>query len=162
MGLSTSTYEFGETQSFKPWHHWAHSENEYAWRLEVRRDLSSCYTWPSVWQALQSYVLMQFANPKSQLSAERRSCNRLSYLNPVHVNNLGSKYPLIKLRHLEWIRIDVLLYSTGNYIQSLGIEHDATSMSKRMYLYVRLGHNAIRQKLTQYCKATIIKIFNFC
>ena len=29
-----------------------------------------------------------------------------------------------KLLHLEWINNEVLLYSSGNYIQSLGIEHD--------------------------------------
>ena len=29
-----------------------------------------------------------------------------------------------KLLHLEWIDNKVLLYSTGNYSQSLGIEHD--------------------------------------
>ena len=29
-----------------------------------------------------------------------------------------------KLLHLEWIINEVLLYSTGNYIQLLGIEHD--------------------------------------
>ena len=29
-----------------------------------------------------------------------------------------------KLQHLDWISKEVLLYSTGNYIQSLGIEHD--------------------------------------
>ena len=29
-----------------------------------------------------------------------------------------------KLLHLEWIRNEVLLYSTGNYIQSVGIDHD--------------------------------------
>ena len=28
-----------------------------------------------------------------------------------------------KLLHLEWIINEVLLYSTGNYIQSLGIEY---------------------------------------
>ena len=33
----------------------------------------------------------------------------------------GSGY---KLLHLEWISNEVLLYSTGNYIQSLGREHD--------------------------------------
>ena len=31
-----------------------------------------------------------------------------------------------KLLHLEWISNEVLLYSTGNDIQSLGIEHDGT------------------------------------
>ena len=29
-----------------------------------------------------------------------------------------------KLLHLEWINNEVLLYSTGNYIWSLVIEHD--------------------------------------
>ena len=29
-----------------------------------------------------------------------------------------------KLLHLKWISYDILLYSTGNYIQSLGIEHN--------------------------------------
>ena len=29
-----------------------------------------------------------------------------------------------ELFHLEWISNEVLLYSTGNYIQSLGIEND--------------------------------------
>ena len=29
-----------------------------------------------------------------------------------------------KLLHLEWISNEVLLYSTRNYIQSIGIEHD--------------------------------------
>ena len=29
-----------------------------------------------------------------------------------------------KVLHLEWISIVVLLYSTRNYIQSLGIDHD--------------------------------------
>jgi len=29
-----------------------------------------------------------------------------------------------KLLHLEWIKNEVLLYSRGNYIQSLGIDHN--------------------------------------
>ena len=29
-----------------------------------------------------------------------------------------------KLLHLEWISTEVLQYSTGSYIQSLGIDHD--------------------------------------
>ena len=36
-----------------------------------------------------------------------------------------------KLFHLEWIRNEVLLYSTGNYIQSLGREHDGRSLDKK-------------------------------
>ena len=29
-----------------------------------------------------------------------------------------------KLFHLEWIRNEVQQYRTGNYVQSLGLEHD--------------------------------------
>ena len=29
-----------------------------------------------------------------------------------------------KLLHAEWISNEVLVYSTGNYIQSLGMDHD--------------------------------------
>ena len=31
---------------------------------------------------------------------------------------------ICKLLHLEWISNEVLLYSSGNYIQYLGIDHD--------------------------------------
>ena len=37
--------------------------------------------------------------------------------------NWGFAVNRCKLLHLEWIN-KVLLYSTGNYIQSLGIDHD--------------------------------------
>jgi len=35
-----------------------------------------------------------------------------------------------KLLHLEWISNEVLLYSTGNYIQFLGIDHDGRKHKK--------------------------------
>ena len=41
-----------------------------------------------------------------------------------------------KLLYLEWIDNKVLLYSTGNYIQSLGIYHDGKEYKKRMSSYV--------------------------
>ena len=41
-----------------------------------------------------------------------------------------------KLLHLEWISNGVLLYSTRNYVQSLGLEHDGRQCKKRMYIYV--------------------------
>ena len=41
-----------------------------------------------------------------------------------------------KLFHLEWLSNEVLLYSTGNSIQSLVMEHDGSSMRKIMYVYV--------------------------
>ena len=65
-----------------------------------------------------------------------------------------------KLLHLEWISNEVLLYSTGNYIQSPGIYHDGNNIyQKRKYeknvcmymcdwvtmLYNRNWHNSIKQ-----------------
>ena len=47
-----------------------------------------------------------------------------------------------KLLHVEWISDEALLYSTGNHIQSLEIEHE--SMRKRMYIYVWLGHYSVQ------------------
>ena len=41
-----------------------------------------------------------------------------------------------KLLHLEWISNEVLMYSTGNYIQSLVIEHMEANIRKRMYIYI--------------------------
>ena len=41
-----------------------------------------------------------------------------------------------KLLRLEWINNKVLLYSTGNYIQSLGINHNGKEFLKRMSLCV--------------------------
>ena len=35
-----------------------------------------------------------------------------------------------KLLHLEWIDNEVLLYSPGNYIQSLGINHNGKEYKK--------------------------------
>ena len=37
-----------------------------------------------------------------------------------------------KLLHLEWISNGVLLYSTGNNVQSPGIEHDGKEYKKRI------------------------------
>ena len=40
-----------------------------------------------------------------------------------------------KLLHLEWISHEVLLYSTGNSIQSLGLDHDGReSEEKNVYI----------------------------
>ena len=39
--------------------------------------------------------------------------------------------------HLEWISNEILLYSTGNFIQSLVIKHDGWyNMRKRMCVYI--------------------------
>ena len=80
-----------------------------------------------------------------------------------------------KLLHLEWISIEVLLYSIGNNIQCLGIDHMENNIRKGiciyicvctcMYLYIYThtyiyiyitGSLAILQKLAQHCKLAII------
>ena len=61
-----------------------------------------------------------------------------------------------KLRHWEWISNEVLLRSTGNYIQSLGIDTMEENIRKEMYIYGWLGHFAAQQKRAQHCKSTIL------
>ena len=56
-----------------------------------------------------------------------------------------------KLLYIDWINNKVLLYSTGNYIHYLVLNHNG----KRMYMYVY--HFAIQQKLTQHCKSSTPK-----
>ena len=41
-----------------------------------------------------------------------------------------------KLLYIEWISNKVLLYSKGNYIQYLVINHYGKEYKKRMYIYV--------------------------
>ena len=49
--------------------------------------------------------------------------------------------------NVKWIRNEVLLYSTGNYIQSPGIDHDEKEYKKAF---------AIQQKLAQHGKSTTL------
>ena len=41
-----------------------------------------------------------------------------------------------KVLHLEWISNEVLLYSAGNYIQSLGIDMMEDNIRKGVHIYV--------------------------
>ena len=53
-----------------------------------------------------------------------------------------------KLLHLQWIRNEVLLYSTGNYVQFLGIELDGRPYEeKNVYIYIQLGHFAVTAEI---------------
>ena len=67
---------------------------------------------------------------------------------------------------IEWISNEVLLHSTGNYIQSFGIKHGRREYEEKnlsiylsICLSIKLGHFRVEQKLTEHCKSTIIKIF---
>ena len=57
-----------------------------------------------------------------------------------------------KLLHLEWVSNKVGLCSTGNYNQSLVIEHDEVIMRKIKYIY--MYKKSAQQKLAQHCKST--------
>ena len=51
-----------------------------------------------------------------------------------------------KLFHLEWISDEVLLYTTGNSIQSLSINRECLCMYDRVtLLYSRHWHNSVNQ-----------------
>ena len=41
-----------------------------------------------------------------------------------------------KLLHIEWISNKVLLYSSGNYIQSPGINHNENNIKNNVYVYI--------------------------
>ena len=60
-----------------------------------------------------------------------------------------------KLLHTEWIDNQVLLYSTGNYIQYPEVNHKGKEYEKE---YIHLNHFAVQQKLTQHCKSTIFQL----
>ena len=87
-------------------------------------------------------TFLHFAHPKTTLpSGHCPSCL------------LFFKTTWYQLLHLEWISNEVLLYSSGNYIQSLGIEHDRRQYGKKnvyidiydpvTMLYGRNGHNRV-------------------
>ena len=59
-----------------------------------------------------------------------------------------------KLLHLEWVSNEILLYSTGDYIQSLEIDHDGRWYEKKNSIW--LGHYPVQQKLAQNCKSTVL------
>ena len=63
-----------------------------------------------------------------------------------------------KLWHLEWIRNEALLGSTGNLSNLLGYTVMEGNIRKGMsiFIYIKLGHFTIQQKLAQHCKSTIL------
>ena len=62
------------------------------------------------------------------------------------------------------VRNEVLLYSTGNYIQSLGKDHDGRKYEKKndwvTSLYSRNWHNIINQLIKIYNKKQQVKFYN--
>ena len=61
--------------------------------------------------------------------------------------------------HLEWINNKFLLYSTGNHVQSPGMNHKEKNIEKEgLYVHkVYMSHSAVQQRLTQHCVSTIIQ-----
>ena len=61
-----------------------------------------------------------------------------------------------KLLPLEWVSNEILLQSTGNYIQSLMIEYD--NVRKRMYTYMCDWVNLLySRKLTEHCEVAMME-----
>ena len=59
-----------------------------------------------------------------------------------------------KLFHLEWMSNEVLLYGTGNYIQSHVLEHDGRQdEEKNVYISVT-GSLCCKAEMAQHCKST--------
>ena len=59
-----------------------------------------------------------------------------------------------KLLYIAWINNQVLLYSTGNYIQYPIVNHNGKKYEKEykyIYIYIKLNHFAVHWKLTQHC-----------
>ena len=54
-----------------------------------------------------------------------------------------------KLLHLDWIDNEVLLYSTGNYIQSPGIDHDEKCY-KIIHIYTHIHAHIYIQMADMY------------
>ena len=52
----------------------------------------------------------------------------------VGMNGMNGEFEIdsCNLLHLEWISNEILLYSIGNSIQSLGIEHDGINIRNGM------------------------------
>ena len=66
----------------------------------------------------------------------------------------------------NWLHVkqinNVLLYSTGNYIQNPVIncnwkEYEREYIYTHTYIHIKWNHFSVHQQLTQHCKSTIIK-----
>ena len=62
-----------------------------------------------------------------------------------------------KLLYIEWTNNEVLLYSTGNYIQYPVRNHNGKECEKDVYVHIEPNHSAVQQKLTHNCKSTILQ-----
>ena len=60
-----------------------------------------------------------------------------------------------QLLYIGWIN-KVLLYSTGNYIQYPVTNRNGKEYEKEC-IYIHNNHFAVQQKLTKYCKSTILQ-----
>ena len=49
------------------------------------------------------------------------------------------------------------VYSTQNYILYPVMNHDGEDYKEWIYMYKKLSHFAVQQKLTQHCKSTILQ-----
>ena len=69
----------------------------------------------------------------------------------------GFGFSRCKVLHLEWISNEVLLYSSGNHIQSLGIDSDGRKNTKMNVYICMTGSLCYIAEMAQHCKSTLIK-----
>ena len=58
--------------------------------------------------------------------------------------------------HLEWINNEVLLFRTGNHIQSPGVNSSGREY-KRVQVRIKLSHFALQRRSAQHCKSTTLQ-----
>ena len=111
-----------------------------------------------IWRQLESLILSEVSQKEKEkyhmiwyhIDVESKICHKWPYLQ--NRNRLrhreqtcgcqeggggsGKDWEFVvsrcKVLHLEWMNDDVLLYSTGNYIQSSGADYDGEDYEKRM------------------------------
>ena len=84
----------------------------------------------------------QDVTKQSNLSSKHKTNEKPGCEDPVSKMDGVSGVRGCKQLHLEQIS-KVLLHSTGNYIQSPGIDHDGKEYKKIMYIYAQLSHSAV-------------------
>ena len=72
---------------------------------------------------------------QTERHGEQQTCGGRGGRNGIHRAFGVSRY---KLLHLEWISKEVLLYSTGNHIQSLGTDGGGSQYKKRDCVYIHV------------------------
>lgn len=61
-----------------------------------------------------------------------------------------------KLLYLEWISKEVQLYSTEDYVQSLGVDHEGRWYEKKNVYICTTGSLRCTAEMDTHCKSTVL------